>query len=259
MPEVAAFLGKLEMDRTRFETAHMLEIEAAYNASWEEASEKIPTLIDHLMRVFEKPSALLSLRQHGHKHGTNTGTATMLREARGKPGGHEMTARINLLPIPSPDPTLESKIQEIENKRSKDEGAVFRQAMSEMGALTKIVQNELEAQITRHANNFLHAVRFGLGVNPSTSLAKSVGFLAASQPVLPSGPQLTTNVRIMASDEPFPTMAAMVEQLERQRDAGEGLVRTRLLELELKLLQRENILVTDRLRSWVEYLLRGGA
>ena len=31
--------------------AHMLEVEAAYNASWEEASEKLPALIDRLMCV----------------------------------------------------------------------------------------------------------------------------------------------------------------------------------------------------------------
>ena len=31
--------------------AHMLEVEAAYNASWEEASEKLSALIDRLMCV----------------------------------------------------------------------------------------------------------------------------------------------------------------------------------------------------------------
>lgn len=256
MPEVAAFLGKLEKDRVGFEAAHMLEVEAAYNASWEEASEKLPMLIDRLMRVFEKPSVLLALRKNGRGHGGNT--ATTFREAQRKSGGHEMTARINILPAPSPDPSLESSIQDMEDKRSKDEGNIFKQAVSEMGALTKIVQNELEAQIMRHTNNFLHAVRFGLGTNPSTSLVRSTGLLAANQPVLASGPQLTTNVRIMASDEPFPAVAGMVENLERQRDAGEGLVRTRLMELELKLLQAENKLVSDRLATWIEHLLRAG-
>ena len=40
------------------------------------------------------------------------------------------------------------------------------------------------------------------------------------------------------------------------RDAGEGLVRTRLLELELKLLRAENDLVSDRLGAWIEKVLR---
>ena len=80
---------------------------------------------------------------------------------------------------------------------------------------TKIVQNELEAQITRHASNLLHALRFGLGASSSPSFARSVGFLSAYQPVLASGPPLTTNVRITASDEPFPTIAAMAEDLAR--------------------------------------------
>ncbi len=53
--------------------------------------------------------------------------ATSFNEVRGKPGGHELTARINILPIRSPDPSLESHVQEIEDKRSKDERNMFRQ------------------------------------------------------------------------------------------------------------------------------------
>ena len=73
---MVAFLSKLDADRVRFETvsvaspiaslhlaglpsllwmsclqANMLEVEAAYNESWEEASQKLPALIDRLMCV----------------------------------------------------------------------------------------------------------------------------------------------------------------------------------------------------------------
>ena len=40
------------------------------------------------------------------------------------------------------------------------------------------------------------------------------------------------------------------------RDASEGLIRRRLLELELKLLQAENELISNRLGGWIERILR---
>ena len=108
-------------------------------------------------------------------------------------------------------------------------GFVF-QAVSEMSALTQIVQNEVEvsgvrrlckakrachnyackAQITRYANNLLHSV--GVGV-PFQKLRQAAGLLSASQPVVASGPQLTTNVRVAASEEPFYTVAELVEDM----------------------------------------------
>ncbi len=140
-------------------------------------------------------------------------------------------------------------------------------------------------------------MHFGLDVVPSPSLARSASFLSELQPVLANGLQLTTNVRVTASDEPFPTVAAMVEDLVRNaichvvpsclclawagkktvrtsalrvalqglllrisemcwRDASENLIRTRILEWELKLLRAENEMVSNRLEIWVEYIMR---
>merc|ERR1719326_2091636 len=113
-----------------------------------------------------------------------------------------------------------------------------------MKGLTKIVENEVEAHVTQFVNTLIHALKFG---SVTSATPESIAFLSARQPVLPSGPQLTTNVRVMASEEPFPTIAAMVEDLERNRDSSEATIRTRMLELELKLLQAENSLVQERI------------
>jgi hypothetical protein len=258
MPEVSAALGQLDSARSAFESEHMHKVEEAYNTSLNEAAEKLPAAIDQLMRNFEKPMALIAHSSVAHiLHGA---PATSFRESHGEPGGHELTVKINLLPAASPDAAFESKIKAIEGKRSRGEADIFRQAVSEMRALTQIVQNEAEAQITRHANNFLHTARYGLdasahGVPSKTS---SAGLLSASQPVLSSGLQLTTNVRVAASAEPFHTVSSLVEDLERRRDASEDLIRKRLLELELKLLQAENNLIADHLGGWIARILRTG-
>lgn len=254
LPEVSALSSKLDADRAQFEAAQMLEVEAAYNASLKAAAEELPALIDRLMRSFEKPAGSTMRRKRGEDHGS--GKALSFNEVRDKPGGHELTARINVLPTSSPDPSLERKVQEIEDKRTRDEGKLFQQALSEMEGLVTIVKSELEAQLTQQVSNMLRTMRFGSVGSSSPSLARSASLLSGRQPALASGLQLTTNVRIGASDEPFPTIASMVEDLERSRDASESLARTRILEMDLNLLKAANQLVSDRLQSWVEYILK---
>jgi len=252
MPEVSAALGQLDAARIAFESDRMREVEEAYNTSLREGAEKITAAIDRLMQNFQKPAALVSHRYKSHKL-RNGAWAPSLREARRDPGGHELTARINLFPVASPDGSLEQHIKAIERKRSRDEGSIFKQAVSEMNALTQIVQNEVEAQVLRHANDFLHTAQYSLDTHPQTFLHKTVsaGLLSAGQPVGASGLQLTTNVRVAASEEPFHTVSALVEDMERRRDASEELIRKRVLELELKLLQAENDLIAHHVEGWV--------
>ena len=188
--------------------------------------------------------------------------------------------------------------------------ALYAKAKAEMAGLSRIVENEIEvrsifllsvvcvktqdlvhkAQITSYMANMQH-------LSKSAAFAKkAASFLRARQPVAASGAQLTTNVRVMASDEPFPTIAGMVEDLvyilQRAlvarfkpnflcdpgasavhaktqhtyngpflhlllfRDAGESVVRAKILELELQLLQAENKIISDRLESWVAQIAR---
>jgi len=258
LPEVTGTLGELEKKMHILETDGLLNIEAAYNASLGEASKSLPALVDRLMHVFVKPSAWIAagrrvvLDKPGHlKH------APSFREVRGS-GGHEVATRINVLPVASPDASLEPEIEALERKRSDEEAALFKEAEDEMAMLTNIVEMEAEAEITQEVNGFIHAQKYGLSVGPGELLQKAgaMKFLALRQPVLSSGPQLTTNVRVAASDEPFPTIASMVEDLGRKRDASEGLTRARLQELQLQLLQAENAILSDRLQGWVEHILQ---
>jgi len=51
-----------------------------------------------------------------------------VHEAGTQLGGHELTARINVLAVAKPDGSLEQSIDALEEKRSKDEGNIFKQA-----------------------------------------------------------------------------------------------------------------------------------
>jgi len=266
LPEVAAALGNLESKRQHVETEEMLQVEAAYNTTLAEAANSLEAMVDRLMRVFTKQEAWISTRPHG---GDARGAAKLstsspshpahrglsFHQSRGASAGHEMATRINLLPMVGPNALLQPKIEALERKRSNEERALFDEAKDEMAKWTKIVETEAEAEITKQGKMFVHAQKYGLAAS-SGGLKEGTEFLALGQPVLSSGPQLTTNVRIMASDEPFPTVASMVEDLERRRDAAEGLQRTRLLELELQLVQAENAILSARLSGWVEHILQ---
>ena len=72
-----------------------------------------------------------------------------------------------------------------------------------------------QAQVAQHVNNFIHSVRSssGAGFPAFFSKPRSTAFLSASEPVLASGLPLTTNVRVMAAEQSFHTVASMVEDL----------------------------------------------
>lgn len=260
MPEVSASLSQLDEARAAFESEHLRQVEEAYNTSLSSGVEKIAATIDQLMRIFQKPTALVSRRHQQQEHLNSAPWSPSLREARQQLGGHELTARIDVLPLPSPDALIESGIEAIERKRSRDEGNIFRQAVAEMSALTQIVQNEVEVQVARHGNSILHTAMFGnVGTHAFLPKSASPGLLSASQPALASGLQLTTNVRVAASEEPFHTVSALVEDMERRRDTSEDMIRKRLLELELKLLQAENDVISHHLGGWMTQLLQSSA
>lgn len=251
MPEVVASLGELENNRLQFETEELLKVERAYNVSLVEAGKKLPALVDRLMRVFVKPGAWIATR-----HGVPLKSrAASFHEAHGS-GGHEITTRINLLPVVSADASLERSIQKLERKRSRDERALFMEAEDEMEMWTQVVEIAAEAEITQEVNAFIRAQKYGSSASAGELLTRGRATKFLGQPVSPSGPQLSTNVRVAASDEPFPTIESMVEDLERKRDVGEGFLRTRMLELELQLLQAENAIISERLRGWVEHILQ---
>ena len=71
----------------------------------------------------------------------------------------------------------------------------------------------------------------------------------------PEGLPQQLNVRVGASDVPYPTIAGVAQDMEARRDSAEHLLRQKVLELELKLLEAENELIKDALHRAVGSLL----
>merc|ERR1712032_494689 len=119
--------------------------------------------------------------------------------------------------------------------------------------------NAFEAEINRHIEEFVHAVAYQQNSNGrlETLNAKShtSGFLHVSEPLLPSGLQQRTSVRVAATDEPFPSIVSLVQDMELGRDAKETNERKRILEMELKLLTAENNIMHKMLQHAVSNVL----
>lgn len=252
LPEVAALLGDLDADRLKLETAQMTAVEAAYNASLSKAAAEIPELIDRLMSRFQRVLKIAPDSNPAASGRFLVPSATSFQEIRSHSDGPSFAARLSVLPPSVPDPALETPIREMEAKRANDESLILKQAASEMDALTNIVKNELEAQIVRAYSG----ASLSQHASVSSSLMKSSSFLKLHQPVETGGLAPVTNVRVMAAEEPFPTVAGMVEDLARKRDKSESSLRQRILELQSKLLRAENRLISDRLDKWMQSIVR---
>jgi len=235
LPQVVGTLGQLMDVRAKGETEGLLLVEAAYNSTLVEESRSLAALIDKLMQpmaVARKQSRFLT-SGGGHKKGA------VFREL----GGHEVTARINVLREKAPDASLEKKIKEIDNVLANREQQIFTQARNELAALAQVVHSEIEAEITQALGQVR---KYGQKRFP-----KAVGFL--QQPAIASGPQLSTAIRVSAVDK-FPTIADLVGEAERKNSASSALASVRILELETELVRALNNVAVGRLAAWMEQL-----
>ena len=116
-------------------------------------------------------------------------------------------------------------------------------AIAEMGELTKIAIAELEKQLQ-------------LQLEPWLAGSGSLLWSEAQQvPGSPEGLPKQLNVRVGASDVPYPTIASLVQDMQTRRDTAESLLRQRILGLELKLLKAENVMIKDALNAAVGKVL----
>lgn len=102
--------------------------------AWFSCGGFVGALLDR--SVFEKPKTATSFRSAGVVACICAAPLALLifcrqvsaHGAGTKLGGHELTARINVLAVAKPDGALEQSIDALEDKRSKDEGNIFKQA-----------------------------------------------------------------------------------------------------------------------------------
>lgn len=239
LPQVAAEIQVLDKMRERSEEEKMAQLEIAFNAALESAKGQIADAVGQALKVFDDPKIWKTERKSASTH---SGQVSFLQQRLNS--AEEPTVRVKALAAPPPSPTIKSKIDGLEEERAAMETHMLDTAVAEMGELTKIVIAEVEKALQ-------------LQLEPWLVSSGSLLHVRAKQiPGYPEGLPKQLNVRVGASDVPYPTIASLVQGMESRRDTAENLIRQRVLELELKLLKAENAMIKEALDAAVGRVIR---
>merc|ERR1712066_1136042 len=168
------------------------------------------------------------LRRHARNKGTD-------------PSGADFAIKVNLIPAPPPEQSIQTKIEEIESARDVSEQQMFHEAREEMQGLTSIVVDELGRALSARLGKLRHFAAFGR-VTP----AKPVSFQQLSESTQTgktNGLPPQANLRISASDDAFPKISQLVQDMELRRDRAERQERLSILDMEVSLLKAEHDLM----------------
>ena len=122
---------------------------------------------------------------------------------------------------------VKEQVAAMERVRASQESGLLSQAVREMGLLVDVVVRELRAQLS--------VLQAGSRAQRGTAF-------------LQSGAGRGIYVRFLPPAAPFPTVAGLVEAMEGRRAQSEDVLRQRVAELQLKLLQALNEKVAEALR-----------
>merc|ERR1712232_1119902 len=154
-------------------------------------------------------------------------------------------AKISVLRSPPPPgKEILTKMRSLENKRQHYERSLFVQAMHEFGSLTDIVNAELDARLLEAIQTFVAKTRKQVATGAPS-------FLATGMYGLPE----QANVRLASSQAKWPMVSELIQDMENQRDASETVARSKILAMELRLLQAENKIIETYLRKAVSDLV----
>lgn len=226
-----ARLDKLQEDLE----AHEFEyLESALESTLAIAKDEFRKTIWRVMHMFQQPMVLmrkkpLSLLQMDTEMGTFAAKISVFRS-----------------PPPPSEKTL-TKMRDLEDKRQKYERSVFAQATHEFRSLTDIVNQELHARLFEAIQTYVVAAKkevFAMPVSAPSFLTTGTYGLSEQ-----------ANVRLAPSPEKWPMVSELIQDMEDQRDNSESEVRSKILAMELRLLQAENHIIEKYLRTAVRDLM----
>lgn len=239
-PQVATTIGNLESSREKTEDISMGGLQREFNKAGVEARQRVGETFGKMMKLFDDPSVLRALSFARRVEINSTLFRQLPQETL---GAQVLSARVNVLPVSPPDPSLKGKIDMIEHRRSEIEKNMFQAAFGEVRSLIDFVVNELEAELHSHLDT--------LAISQTLRHRSGAGFLEDATRELPT----QTHIRIAPADMAYPTVESMVQAMENRRDTTEHLVQQRILEKELDFLRLCNHAMEDGLKSAVDRLL----
>jgi len=237
LPQVAAAIGAMDATREKLQALNMDKLQRAYNAALDRQKAEIGTIVGRAMRIFNDPALLTSFRRKTSFLGSSK-----------QETDEQLSVKVNVMPAIPPDASITAKIQAIENKRNDQERSSMDQAMLEMNGLTDVFLNEFAAQVQLNVNDCL-------GATGASALKKTSSFIQTKETASSNQLPKQANVRVVASDVPYPTVASFVQDMETRRDAAENLAGLKALDLELSLLKAGNAMAKEALNHGVARIM----
>ena len=231
LPAVSAQIGGLDRAREAAEAEGIANAHRGFNEAARKASLRIAGLTERATRIFEA-----SLMAHEQPSDARALSFASVSDGSGAGGSQPVAVAVEVAQASQPDSSVtEPLLGALEAELAEKEGSLFESTAKGFDDITDIVLAETLAQVQSLADS--------VATLPSNGGAgfSQAGFLAGEQP-----PQ-QANVRVVAPEVPYPTVASLAQDMEVRRSISSGLVRARLLELELSLLKRENAMVRSAL------------
>merc|ERR1739841_202314 len=139
------------------------------------------------------------------------------------------------------------QVEQIDRKTMHKEKALFHQACREMAGLTEIVARELKVRLMSELEAHRRSHRKSMGSSFGGLALTAMTHTSDRSAGLPERAQ----IRVEASENKWPMISEMIEDMERKRSSANDGVRARILSLELRLLKEENAMLGDAVRSVV--------
>lgn len=209
-PQVAAEVNLLERARKELEGSSRQELQEAFEKAFADAKRRIDALLQNVLVI---PS-----RRSGTARASDAELGFLEENTSSQ---HRFSLKVNLFAPPPVDAAVQGRIEQVEKNLALAEQRMFEQACGEMQRITDIVLHVLGARL--HPRAGTADGRDGMGERDSAFLE------------LP--PQ--ANVRVSPSENAFPTIRSLVENLERRLQKSESQEMTHILELEMRLFTSE--------------------
>jgi len=240
-PQAQASIGGLDKSREAFEADQMGELRARANAALHDAKRRISESVARALRVFDGATFVNHVGFRSSAIGRSR-AATFL----GFGGGDAFAFKINVQPATEPtDQSINDSFDAIERARHDLEQGFFHQASKEMSALTDTVLAELEAHIQANVNAAFQG-------RPSVREMRKTSPVVFLETV---GSPEQANVRVVPPSAAYPTVGALVQDMENRRDISERLEHAFILDLELDLLEAENAYAEEALKAGIGRVL----
>jgi len=243
-PRVVAEIGVLDEERGETEGLMYEALDKAYNDTISNAEAAIAAIVDEA--VSSNPRAAISYSTP-HLHGTHLRGLSML-EQDAPPA---FAVKLRLYDAETMPQEVMPMMKNMERKRNLLEKSLFREACREFAGLTQIVMHELRTRLSEMISTLrtprMQHIHDRAGATSFVSARERIS--RDSEVALPGQVEVRMSIR-----EKWPKISELVEDMERRRDRSEDQVRSRILELELRLLKAENEMAAEALGAAAQSL-----